>query len=45
MKKTAIITGNKYDWDLYKKWRNCVTKLNRKKKEIILWKLSKGGRK
>lgn len=34
MKKTAIITGNKCDWDLYRKMRNSVTKLNKKKKKI-----------
>lgn len=34
LKKTALITGNKCDWDLYRKMRNSVTKLNRKKRKI-----------
>lgn len=31
MKKNAITTGNKCDWDLYRKMRNSVTKLKKQK--------------
>ena len=34
MKRTAMTTGNKADWDLYRKMRTSVTKLNKKKKKI-----------
>jgi len=34
MKRTAVNTGNKCDWDLYRKMRNSVAKLNKKKKKI-----------
>lgn len=33
-KKTAIITGYESDWQVYRKLRNSVTKLNRKKKKL-----------
>lgn len=35
-KKTAIITGNKCDWDLCRKLRNSVIKTSQEKKEFIL---------
>jgi len=34
MKRTAVTAGNKCDWDVYRKMRNSVTKLNKKKKKI-----------
>ena len=33
-KKTAVTTGYKVDWEVYRKLRNSVTKLNRNRKKL-----------
>ena len=41
LKKNATITGDKYDVDLYKRKRNIVTKLNRKKRKLYFYESEK----